>query len=194
VVPGRPLSLVTVAKFNIPTRGKFSAGRTQQLFPGCVNIGSLCVMQNKPFNLCNFMTKTFCLLIFALFVSHICMADTIDYWHVYYNKTKLKECNQVNCGETLTFKTGNIKNGDSIIVKYFRDTPCFDCKTTLTAEDGKHLAVITSHGKGTFNPISISLTDLFKFKEQSGKDYFEIYYSEDKVRPNKTLLFRIKLE
>jgi hypothetical protein len=41
VVPGRPLSLVTVAKFNISARGKFSTGRTQQLFPGCVNIGSL---------------------------------------------------------------------------------------------------------------------------------------------------------
>jgi hypothetical protein len=41
VVPGRPLSLVTVAKFNISARGKCSTGRTQQLFPGCVNIGSL---------------------------------------------------------------------------------------------------------------------------------------------------------
>jgi hypothetical protein len=41
VVPGSPLSLVTVAKFNISARGKYNAGRTQQLFPGCVNIGSL---------------------------------------------------------------------------------------------------------------------------------------------------------
>jgi hypothetical protein len=41
VVSGRPLSLVTVTKFNISARGKFSTGRTQQLFPGCVNIGSL---------------------------------------------------------------------------------------------------------------------------------------------------------
>jgi hypothetical protein len=33
VVPGRPLSLVTVAKFNISARGKFGAGRTQQQMP-----------------------------------------------------------------------------------------------------------------------------------------------------------------
>jgi uncharacterized protein len=33
VVPGRPLSLVTVAKFNSSARGKFSAGRTQQQMP-----------------------------------------------------------------------------------------------------------------------------------------------------------------
>jgi hypothetical protein len=33
VVPGGPLSLVTVAKFNISARGKSSTGRTQQQMP-----------------------------------------------------------------------------------------------------------------------------------------------------------------
>lgn len=140
------------------------------------------------------MTKTIVLFILTFFISHICKADSIDYWHVYYNKTKLKEFNQFNAGQTLVLKTGNIKNDDSIIVQYFRDTPCFDCLTTLSAEDGKHYSVTTNHGKGTLNPVAISLADIHKYKQENGNDYFEIYYHEENGRTHKKLLFRIKLE
>ena len=87
--------------------------------------------------------KTIYFLILILLVSNICKADTIDYWHVYYNKTKIKEFNQISRGKTLVFKIANIKKKDSITVKYFRDTPCFDCVTSLTAEDEKHYVYIT---------------------------------------------------
>ncbi len=140
------------------------------------------------------MTKTLLLLILTFFISHLCKADTIDYWHVYYNKAKLKEFNHFFDRETIVLKTDNIKNDDSIIVQYFRDTPCSDCVTTLTAEDGNHNSVTTNHGKGTKNPVAISLADLHKYKKENGNDFFEIYYHEENGITNNKLLFRIKLE
>lgn len=140
------------------------------------------------------MMKTIYFLILILLVSNICKADTIDYWHVYYNKTKIKEFNQISRGKTLVFKIANIKKKDSITVKYFRDTPCFDCVTSLTAEDEKHYVVVINHGKGTFNPVSFSLADILRYKEQNNKDYFEVYYYETHSVADKILLFRMKLE
>jgi hypothetical protein len=60
--------------------------------------------------------------------SHI-SADTIDVWHVFYNKIKVKEYNGHNMHEILVFKTINIR--DSITVAYFRDTPCYFCKDSI---------------------------------------------------------------
>ncbi|MFT3705129.1 MAG: hypothetical protein QM802_22370 [Agriterribacter sp.] len=150
-------------------------------------------MQNYLFNVYKIMIKNILVFILIFFVGNICKADTIDYWHVYYNKKKLKEFNQVNPKVTLEFQISNIKNGDSITIKYFRDTGCSECFTTLTVEDEKHI-VTSNHGKGTFNPLSISLTDILRYKEQSSKNYFEIYYYENEERTNGMLLFRVKLE
>jgi len=123
--------------------------------------------------------------------SHI-SADTIAFWHVFYNKTKVKKYNGHNSNEVLVFKTINIKKGDNITVEYFRDTPCDDCSTKLIVEDGKHNIVATGSGKGTFNPISISATELLVHKNQNKTTYFDVYYHESNKR--KIFLFWIKLE
>lgn len=142
----------------------------------------------------NVMIKPLCLLLFTLFAGIVCKADTIDYWHVYYNKTKIKEFNQFNGSALLVLKKAAIKKGDSLTIRYFRDTPCFDCMTSLAAEDAKHHIIVNGHGKGTGNPVSFSLADLFDPKRQSRYDSFEVYYSEDSHRKKRVLLFHIKLE
>jgi hypothetical protein len=76
------------------------------------------------------MTKFLILFISAIGFFNAVKADTIDYWHVYYNKTKIKEYNQYSKGE-ITLKIKNIKNKDTLTVRYFRDTPCSDCKTQV---------------------------------------------------------------
>ena len=88
----------------------------------------------------------------------------------------------------------DIRHGDSIRVKYFRDTPCFDCATTLVVTGEKHDSISTNHGVGTFNPVSFALADLVLVKEKSNKAYFEVYYAESSGRSNNVLLFGIKLE
>lgn len=122
-------------------------------------------------------------------------ADTIDFWHVYKNGVKIKECNQFGTHE-LVLKLSEIKNSDSITVKYFRDTPCHDCPTYLTAEDEKHHVVVMSKGKGTFNPVSFALKDLLEYRKATGKNTFEVYYKEgdNPVRSSKQLVLRISME
>jgi len=140
------------------------------------------------------MTNLAYVLTLLLFTTNICKADTVSYWHVYYNKTKIREYIQFMNVETIVLKISEIKAGDSITAKYFRDTPCHDCLTTLTVDDGKHQSVSINHGKGTFNPVSFAVSDLVQFKEKNNKDYFEIFYSEEPRGEHQILLFRIKLE
>lgn len=128
-------------------------------------------------------------------ISQTAMADTIDYWHVYYNQIKIREFNQYGTHE-IVLKVDSIKSADSIVVKYFRDTPCPECTTYLAVENEKHQVLLTSQGQGTFNPISIALNKLLKLWEQGSRQNFEIFYFEGngKRSSGKVLLFRIKLE
>ncbi|KOY86862.1 hypothetical protein AD998_12560 [bacterium 336/3] len=119
-------------------------------------------------------------------------ADTLSFWHVFYNKIKVKEYNGHNMHEILVFKTTNIKKEDSITVAYFRDTPCHDCPTKLIVEDEKHYIVTIGSDKGTFTPISVSATKLLIYKKKYNTNYFDVYFYEENRR--KLFLFRIKLE
>lgn len=140
--------------------------------------------------------KTLLLIIFCLIgISHTVKADTLDYWHVYYNQTKIREFNQYGTHE-IRLKLDSLKSGDSITVKYFRDTPCFDCRAYLTVENEKHHVFLTSSGKGTFNPISFSVNKLIELRQQGYIQTFEIFYFEGEIksRSDKILIFRIILE
>lgn len=142
------------------------------------------------------MTKAVYLSILMLFIAGVCKADTIDYWHVYYNQTKIREYNQFGNAQTIVLKLAEIRSGDSITVKYFRDTPCTDCSISLSVEDGKHRSAVTKQAKGTFTPTTFTVDDLLRFREKSGQGTFEVLYQDERIelRNQKLLLFGIKLE
>jgi len=141
------------------------------------------------------MKRIFFILLIVFGIFQIAKADTVDFWHVYYNQVKIEAFSQ-NGTHEIILKLDSIKSGDSITVKYYRDTPCFDCLTFITVEDEKHHVFVTSSGKGTFNPISFSLDKLIELRKQGYKQTFEIFYfeGEAKSRSDKKLIFRIKLE
>jgi hypothetical protein len=141
------------------------------------------------------MKYTFLVFLTVLGLSQMTKADTIAYWHVYYNKTKIREFN-IYCTHEIILKLDRIKSGDSITVKYFRDTPCSECSTFLAVDYENHYKILTRRGKGTFNPISFSLKDLIKYKKSSNKKYFDIFYFEVQNRSVsfKENIFRIKHE
>ena len=60
-------------------------------------------------------------------------ADTIDFYHVFYNSSILKKYNQYDLSKnnTISIDLHSIKEDDSIKVMYWDDTPCFDCKCHL---------------------------------------------------------------
>lgn len=120
--------------------------------------------------------------------------DTVDFWHVFYNYKLIKQYNGYNFGDALVFKIDSIKSGDSITVKFFRDTPSSNCNAYLIVEYPILSRALIAHGTYTFCPLTISLTDLKNFKEMASyRQMFEVYYLEDS-NDNKIKLFDIKLE
>ena len=136
------------------------------------------------------MKKTF-LVIFFFFGSFISKADTIDVWHVYYNKLKIKEYNEYNKGK-IQIKAKQYKNGDKIIVRHFDDTPCQDCEIFLFIENGKKEIETKSKGEG--NALSVSVKDLIELNKQK-KTVFKVYYSgtSSGKRTPKKMLFEIEI-
>ena len=141
------------------------------------------------------MRKILCFIASSVCVN-IAMAiptDTIDYWHVYYNGVKIGDFNHLSSVRTITFEIDSINTADSITVRYYRDTPCFYCSTTLVAENQENLKVSTSVGKGTFAPISFYLKSFVEYRRNNKNSLFEIFYIEEN-RPERILLFMIRIE
>ncbi|MCH5716410.1 hypothetical protein [Niabella hibiscisoli] len=121
-------------------------------------------------------------------------ADTIDYWHVYYNKIKIKEYN-LNTRETVILKARDIKKADKLVIKYFRDTPCNNCESAMTIENDKHVVILKGMGRGTFNPVGISLYDLLQHHIRTKENIYSVFYNEGQHRLEKEdPIFKIKLE
>ena len=138
------------------------------------------------------MTRILIILISTIGFFSTTKADTIDYWHVYYNQTIIKKFNQFSKGE-ITLKIKDIKKTDSLTVKYFRNTPCGTCETRVEIEDSHQSVITTGQGIGTFNPIKISLFDLLV---KADRNPIIVYYYE---RQNtgitiKVELFSVKLQ
>ncbi len=79
----------------------------------------------------SFSIVSILILLFAF--SSEMKADTIDFYHVFYNSSILKKYNQYDLSKnnTISIDLHSIKEDDSIKVMYWDDTPCFDCKCHL---------------------------------------------------------------
>jgi len=150
------------------------------------------------------MKKNLLIFVITLIFTQTGKCDTIDFWHVFYNKKMIGDFDQYperrmegkHIGNEIVINTKIVKNNDSIKVKYFRDTPCDECSTSLMIENENHDRVLVSKGRGTFNPVSFSVKDLIVEKKRSGNASFMVFYSEEQGRYgiHKSMLFRIKFE
>ncbi len=57
--------------------------------------------------------------------------DTLDFWHVYYNKEKIGEFTETGKDNVIPIVFRSIKKEDSLTIKYFRKTPCANCRYAL---------------------------------------------------------------
>ncbi len=123
-------------------------------------------------------------------------ADTIDFWHVYYNNVEIKDYTDYGSISILTLKLDSIKLTDRITVKFFNDRPCFDCKSFLAIEGLKKKKIILAKGRGTGNPVTFTIKRLLSYKKRFRKNSFGIFYFESKYgkRVNSPPLFTIQLE
>lgn len=102
--------------------------------------------------------------IFTLFIlvgiSVSAKCDTIDFWHVYYNKVKKIECSIPDyC--TFSFPKDSVRDTDTITLYYFMDARCYDCVETLSVKDkdGKEIYSVNleeeDRGHGIAIPASV---------------------------------------
>lgn len=121
-------------------------------------------------------------------------ADTIDFWHVYYNGVKIHEFNVLSKGKVV-LKSSKIKSSDSLMVKYFNDTPCRSCETYLSFENTNTKALVSIKGLGTFNPVKISLLELLQHFKTEGLKTCNVYYVEkQKGKEIRRFIFPLMLE
>lgn len=76
------------------------------------------------------------LLVVVIILGFTCTlkADTIPFWHVYYNKMKIRDYNIFSESPVIHFRMDSIRADDSLTVRYFDDTPC-RCMVTLMIQD-----------------------------------------------------------
>ncbi len=115
------------------------------------------------------------ILLFTL-CSFAVKADTIDFWHVYYNGRLIKQCNGFGTCE-LTLKSKRVKSIDSLSFMYCRDTRCSECQTTISIEDKKGISILEGKGIGTCNPIKFSVRDILAHNAR-GEPFLVFYNGE----------------
>lgn len=121
-------------------------------------------------------------------------ADTIDFWHVYYNDVKIHEFNPYFRGE-VKLKLKAVKATDYLIVEYFRDTPCRSCINYLTVEHQEVSPLKSPEGRGTGNPVKIPLSSLMKHFKDTGQREYNVYYVEKRGEEKRRyFVFSLKLE
>ena len=135
------------------------------------------------------------LILSLLFCSFQAKADTIDYSHVYYNNIKILDINFFQPNE-LVLKLDSIQSSDSITIRYFNDTPCFDCPTKLIIENEKHLPFFSIENVGTSSPLTFSVQQLVELREKGYEQRFEVFYTEGipVSRTGRQFVLRIRLE
>ena len=125
--------------------------------------------------------------LFLFFAAAAAKADGVDFWRAFYNEIEIGSFSESLPGK-VSIKAAGIHPGDSLTVRYFRDTPCARCTDYLIAEDDKHHVIATGQGGGTFTPVSVSLDDLLAFTKQSGQKDIELFYYEDSGRKEDKIL------
>jgi len=140
-------------------------------------------------------------LIFIIGFAGIAKADTIDYWCVYYNNVKINNFNansELFSGKPneITLKIKDIKETDSLTIKYYRDWLCYGSNIMVKIENKCGNVITKGVGTESPNPIKVSVLDLLlKYETDAAKHFFAYYYEYcEYFKIERTLLFEIKLE
>ncbi|WP_338763259.1 hypothetical protein WAF17_19260 [Bernardetia sp. ABR2-2B] len=142
-------------------------------------------------------------LIFLVFLLigffSVAKADTLDYWHVYYNQVKVVELNTFS-KEELTIKVSDKDKIDFLLdylfIIYVNDTPCSNCEGFVFVDNTQGQTITTGKSKGTSTPIKIAFSSVVQYYQRTKNKYYDVFYIErgEYEKPDKVLLFRLKLE
>jgi len=116
-----------------------------------------------------------------LFKFPVAFCDTTDHYQVFYNNTILRNFpDEIKDSSAIILKKADIKESDSLIIKYWKGALCDNCKFFIVVIDDKkrYVKVVSHIGRGM--PLAISLEDIQKWSEYYKVNSFEIYYYEER--------------
>jgi hypothetical protein len=107
--------------------------------------------------------------------------DTLNYWHIYYNDSVIAKFNAASQDLKIEIDRSKIREGDSLTIRYFDDTPCNNCKSVLFVRDEKKRKMRVTETNELLGKLSLELKDLIEFGDkQESKRYDFYYWEEDK--------------
>lgn len=121
-------------------------------------------------------------------------ADTLDSWHVYFNKEKIREFNIAGKQNKVILRSSLVKAADSLRIQYFTTAGCDRCSYVLriATENKISLFEVPSNTK----TISLSLKELLKLQIDNNAQPLNLCLIENMgFQKNKeTTLFTVKIE
>jgi len=113
--------------------------------------------------------------------------DTISYVHVYINDSLVFN-GSLSFGVMFKIKKDSLKVDDILHIKYFKDSPCFECESIIEIRNSKNELINKINSSGTYSRKSILL---FDFINEKNKRYYFWYY--EGFDTEKSLLFDFEL-
>jgi hypothetical protein len=117
-------------------------------------------------------------------------ADTIDYWHVYYNDVIFGKFHQGQMDNELKIQKKEIRKNDFLVVKHHDDTPWHNTKIALVITNEKGITVKTISAIGEGSDLKVELKDLLKDEINKSVKLFFDYYEDNELRRR---LFTLKI-
>ena len=121
------------------------------------------------------------ILLVLLFNFSFAYCDTTDHYQVFYNHNLIKKNSAgVKDSTPVILEKSAIKENDSLIIKYWKDALCDECKFFIVVIDDKkrYVKVLSCVGRGM--PLAISIEDIRQWSEYYKVNSFEVYYYEEK--------------
>ena len=104
--------------------------------------------------------------------------DTLDYWHVYKNDKVIAKFNSVSKDLNIKIKKSEIKETDTISIRYGKDTRCSNCKYILFVRDEKNRKLRITESDEFWSKLSFGLADLTEFGRKNESKRYDFYYWE----------------
>ncbi|MEO1052600.1 MAG: hypothetical protein AAFX87_18350 [Bacteroidota bacterium] len=121
------------------------------------------------------------------------VSDTIPNWQVYNGGKILKAFNAIGKNNRIVLTKGEIRAIDTFNVRYFDDTPCFDCNASLILKTQDDIFIRTINNSSSNYDFNVKTTDLQALAFKNKSSVLRFYYKEDESN-NEMLLFEIEIK
>lgn len=105
--------------------------------------------------------------------------NNVESWQIFYNQKSIAQFYGPGLHRSVPIRKASIQPDDVISVRFNSDSPSDDAITTLYTI-GNNNKVLLTHGKGTPNPLTISLKEVLRLADLYHTSKLNIYYRDDR--------------